>query len=492
MTVTAEYAARLGVALGWEWTAAQKEIVGALTRFTAISGGDRSGKSRFTARWLFLHLVDYLATKLAETGGKGDPRSLLGVEWIVAAHYEKTWQEFKYLEDDLRKQFPMAGVVDASSVVNPGLIRVQTPYGQVQVKTKSALDESSLVMEAPFAVAVVEAAQIPYGAYLRLQGRVSEKRAPILLAGSLEQDLGWYPSLVERWESPAVWATEGARSWRLPSHTNTFAYPLGEADPEILRLKRELPPNEYLRRHEGRPSPPKGLVHPLFKMAVHCRNVDFVPDETVYLGIDPGIAGPAGGGSAYAIVCCQMIEGQLRVFDLIHESDKLEPFIIEHMLTKRPWWGRGEVVGVIDRAGAARAGAHEASIEVYRKMADLNLLYTEAAVPIPDQIRRFDSFLRVNDITGEPGLVIDTKCEGLLAELGGTLDRRFDPPQLRAYQWNMSAQGELVGNVPRDRYNDAIKALSYLMIRMWGYATARGPQRRSIPVIRRKRERVYA
>src|SRR3989338_3640936 len=60
-------------------------------------------------------------------------------------------------------------------------------------------------MEAPFAVAVVEAAQIPYGAYLRLHGRVSEKRAPILLSGSLEQDIGWYPSLIERWESPASW-----------------------------------------------------------------------------------------------------------------------------------------------------------------------------------------------------------------------------------------------------------------------------------------------
>ena len=484
--ITPSYVATLGAVLKWEWTAAQAEIVEHPARFTAISGGDRSGKSKFVGRWLHAQTCAYLESMMAELEGKGDPASVLGVAWIVAEQYEKTWQEFNYLADDLRRQFgPEA--VDFSSRVDPGLGKILTPFGQVHVKTKTAL-ESALIMEAPFAVAVVEAAQIPYGAYLRLHGRVSEKRAPMLLSGSLEEDIGWYPSLVERWESPAIWALEDSRSWRVPSQTNTFVYPLGENDPEILRLKRELPENEFNRRHMGKPSPPKGLVHSLFKMAVHVRNVEFLPDETIYLAIDPGIAGPAGGGSSYALVACQYVNGQLRVFDLIHESDKTEEFIIEHILKKKPWWGKGNFIGVIDRAGAARAGAHEASIEVYRKIAGLNLLYTEAAIPIPDQIRRFDSFLQVNGITGEPGLVIDFKCEGLLAELGGVMDRRFDPPQLRAYQWNLSSQGELVGNVPRDRYNDAIKALSYLMIQQWGYATASSP-RRLIRVIRRRDRR---
>ena len=493
--ISPSYVAQLGAVLKWEWTAAQAEIVQHPARFTAISGGDRSGKSRFTARWLHCQICDYLEAMMAELEGKGDPKSVLGVAWIVAAQYEKTWQEFNYLADDLRRQFgPEA--IDFSSVVNPGLGKILTPFGQVHVKTKAAADESSLVMEAPFAVAVVEAAQVPYGAYLRLQGRVSEKRAPILLSGSLEQDIGWYPSLVERWESPAVWATEGSRSWRVPSHTNSFAYPLGENDPEILRLKRELPEHEFNRRHMGKPSPPKGLVHSLFKMAVHVRNVEFLPDETIYLAIDPGIAGPAGGGSSYALVACQYVNGQLRVFDLIHESDKTEEFIIRHILMEKPWFQpilhrKANCISVIDRAGATRAGAHEASIEVYRKIAGLNLLYTEAAIPISDQIRRFDSFLQVNGITGEPGLVIDFKCEGLLAELGGVMDKRFDPPSLRAYQWNLNAQGELVGNVPRPRYNDAISALSYLMVHQWGFATASSP-RRLIRVIRRRDRRRHA
>src|SRR3990167_4565847 len=163
---------------------------------------------------------------------------------------------------------------------------------------------------------------------------------------------------------------------------------------------------------------------------------------------------------------------------------------------KRSWFaliqqGKANVISVIDRAGATRAGAHEASVEVYRKIAGLNLLYTEAAIPISDQIRRFDSFLQVNGIPGEPGLVIDVKCEGLLAELGGVMDKRFDPPSLRAYQWNLNAQGELVGNVPRPRYNDAISALSYLMVHQWGFATASSP-RRLIRVIRRRDRRRHA
>ena len=490
--ISPSYVAQLGAVLKWEWTAAQAEIVQHPARFTAISGGDRSGKSRFTSRWLHVQICDYLESMMAELEGKGDPKSVLGVAWIVAAQYEKTWQEFNYLADDLRRQFgPEA--IDFSSVVNPGLGKILTPFGQVHVKTKAAADESSLVMEAPFAVAVVEAAQVPYGAYLRLQGRVSEHRAPILMSGSLEQDIGWYPSLVERWESPAIWALEDSRSWRVPSETNSYVYPGGANDPEILRLRRELPENEFNRRHMGRPSPPKGLVHSMFKMAVHVRNVEFLPDETIYLAIDPGIAGPAAGGSSYALEAFQYVNGQIRVFDEIHESDKLEEFIIRHMLMKRPWFeriltGKSSCIAVIDRAGATRAGAHEASIEVYRKVSGLNLLYTEAAIPISDQIRRFDKLLEVNGITGEPGIIIDTKCEGLLSELGGVLNRRVDPPSLRAYQWNLNAQGILVGDVPKDRYNDAIKALTYAVCHQWGFATASSP-RRLIRVIRRRDRR---
>ena len=187
------------------------------------------------------------------------------------------------------------------------------------------------------------------------------------------------------------------------------------------------------------------------------------------------------------------MNGQIRVFDEIHESDKLEEFIIRYMLMKRPWFelilrGKAKCVAVIDRAGATRAGAHEASIEVYRKVSGLNLLYTEKVIPISDQIRRFNKLLEVNGITGEPGIVIDTKCEGLLSELGGTLNRRIDPPQLRAYQWNLNAQGIMVGDVPRDRYNDAIKAITYAVCHQWGFATVENP-RTLIRVIRRRDRR---
>ena len=103
--ITPSYVATLGAVLKWEWTAAQAEIVEHPARFTAISGGDRSGKSRFTARWLHVQICDYLESMMAELEGKGDPKSVLGVAWIVAAQYEKRWQEFNYLADDLRRQF---------------------------------------------------------------------------------------------------------------------------------------------------------------------------------------------------------------------------------------------------------------------------------------------------------------------------------------------------------------------------------------------------
>lgn len=464
------------------FTRPQWEILENPNRFTLISGGERGGKSEFLARWMYLKVQETLVRQVASKQKITRP----AIFWLVAADYERTRVEFVYLQDFLLRTYGK-GLVKFTTVINPGQIEIKVgDQAWAIIKTKSTSDETTLVMEALEAIGVCEGSQISYNAYLRLQGRVAETRGDLCLAGTMEQSLGWYPSMLKRWLSPTVWATEDSRAWILPSHSNHFIYPLGEKDPELLRLKASMSEADFSMRHLGVPSPPKGLVHPMFSMAVHVREVKYEKDETIYLAIDPGIAGPEGGGSSYAIVACQYINGQLRVFDEIHESGKLEAFIIEHILMKKPWWNKSDIIAVIDRAGSARAGAHEASVEVYRKLTGLNLLYTEKAIPIADQIRRFDSFLRVNDITGEPGLVIDVSCDGLLSELGGVLNRRVNPPELRAYQWNISSTGDVVGTVPRDRNNDAIKALTYLMCHQWGYATVQS-SRKSIPVIRRRR-----
>ena len=457
--------------MGWRWTPRQAEILRSPTRFIQLCGGKRGGKSLFTARWMAIQLIDTFSRWVEE--GEPDVEGGIVPFWFVAKSYEMCEQEFRYLERDLIRKFGRKTVQATSRAVGPNEITVDVGKVKFVVRTKSAADETTLEAEAPAAIAVCEAAQITYAAYVRLLARITQRRAPMLLSGSLENDWGWYCDLLKQWSAPVMWR-KGYRSWVVETETNLFDFPLGAEDPELLQRKRELSEDDFNRYYMGRPAPPRGIVHDLFSVPVHVREVAYNAEEPVWLAVDPGITGPAGGGSAYAIECCQFIQGQVRVFDEIYVDNRVEPVILTDILMIRPWWGKAEIYGVIDRAGATRAGAHEASIEVWRETAGLNLMYTEAAIPIPDQIRRFDTFLKINELTQEPGIVFDIGCRGVISELGGGDNPLRSGVADTVYRWELLPDGSISGGRPRDRYNDAIKALTYLLIFKFGYAT---PQR---------------
>ncbi len=490
------HAEALSKVLGWTWTKVQQSILDNLTRFILISGGDRGGKSFFLSAWLLFQMIeDLIRLKL---GLIDMPQDKILTYWLVAASYDRTDKEFEYLEAALRKLYPPhqdsdKRVVDpievSSPQVGPKRITISgvydgDPHVKVVIRTKSAADEQTLSAEAPMAVGVCEAAQIMYTAYQRLQSRLIENRAPMCMAGSLEHDQGWYVDLLKNWSSPAIWQTQDRRSWVMTSKSNTFEFGSPEGKAELERIRADLTEDEYNRRHMGKPAPPRGLVFRDFNMEKHARTVLWEPETPVWLAIDPGIAGPSGGGSAYAIVACHLPSAGLpwRIFDCIYVDNLTEQVIIEsilqnpsanHWKDREYWWGNSvSIQGVIDRAGATRVGAHEPSIEVWRKLARVNLLYTEAAIPIADQIRRFESFLRT-DSRGEPGIVFDARCRGVLSELGGCENPLRPGTQDCIYRWNVAQDGTILGDRPRDRYNDAIKALTYLAVHQFGYATAR-------------------
>tara|TARA_Y100000310_G_scaffold34870_1_gene33016 strand:+ start:956 stop:2434 length:1479 start_codon:yes stop_codon:yes gene_type:complete len=479
--------------LGWRFTRTQHNILSNPTRFTLISGGNRGGKSMFLARWLALKIIEYGSQYRDE---KRPVQDIIGIAWLVGNTYPRTEREFAYLTDILTRFFGRTGprgekIVDASNRVDPGQITINTGFGKIVVRTKSASDEQSLVAEAPFAVGVCEAAQLTYSAFLRLQGRIAEERAPMLMAGTLEYDQGWYVDLLKRWSAPAVWELEDSRSWWLRTPENVFLFPDGEDDAEIKRLRRELPEDEFNRQYMGEPAPPRGLVHPSFSMAAHVQQVEYIEGEDILMGVDPGIAAPTG--SAYAIEFAHKIDGQIRVFDEIFESDKLEETIIEDILKKKPWWGKSAITGVIDRAGAQRAGAHEASIQVWRRLAGIQLLYTERVIPIADQIRLFDTYLKMDNITGKPGIVFDVEqTPGIQSELGGRENPLRLGHQDQSYKWNLAADGTVIGNLPRDRHCDGIKALIYMLYKQFGPVTAIAPRPKVVKVHKWGREKVYA
>jgi hypothetical protein len=464
--------------VGWTPTESQCLLFNNMTRFTLLAGGERWGKSDCAAHYGGVKVMEYIATEVAAGRDPGGDEM-----WLVAADYARTKAEFDYMADFFGK---LGMLKFATTAVDPGRIEITTTVKGGQpfyIRTKTANDYRTLAMTAPIGIIVCEASQIDFEAYLRLQGRVAEKRGWLFLEGTFESSLGWYASLWKEWQPEHIWSTEDSRSWSMASQLNTVVYPLGAEDPEILRLKGQMSEDHFNERHMGVPAPPHGLVHPGFSIPTHVQKVSYLPGEDVYLAIDPGIS--AATQSAYAIEACHIIDGQIRVFDEIYKQEMYEEDILRDILMKKPWF-KDIKFAVIDRAGNQRAGAHPPSVEVWRKVVGISPMFRPKIIEIPAGIRRFDSFLAMDSIKRIPGIVFDSGCPGVLSELGGA-ENPFTG-QTQVYSWNMSQAGDRIGDRPRDRFNHAVKALVYLMVHQFGFATA-GTARRKIKVSTRRRRR---
>ncbi len=277
----------------------------------------------------------------------------------------------------------------------------------------------------------------------------------MFLGGTFESSLGWYPQTFTAWES----GVNDEQSFSLPSYSNHHLYPGGRNDPEIRRLEAVSSDDFFMERIEGKPVPPRGLVFNEFRANIHAGEIDYIPHEPVHIWIDPGYAG------GYALEAVQIIDDHVRVFDEIYETGLVTEEIATIAMTK-PWWQDVEY-GVIDIAGTQHQ-AMPAPAEVW--MANTGLYLASQKVPINDGTERLKSFLKVDPITGYPKLSIDSKCSGVLSEFGAVANPFTG--QSQAYRWKMDRDGNIVGNVPEDKYNHGVKALIYGLVYHFGYSYA--------------------
>ena len=177
---------------------------------------------------------------------------------------------------------------------------------------------------------------------------------------------------------------------------------------------------------------------------------------------------------------CQIdVKGTWHVFDEVY-VDHMKGDLVAQECTKRFWWSNKDKKFVIDTAAAAQTGVTETHEDIWRKTTGANIMHQKVNI-MPGTVRLASMFRQGMD--GAAKLTIDPKCRGLIAELGGGLDPLSG--QARVYSWMKNAQGEVVGKTPHDRYNDAIKALTYLLVGVLGWADERS-ERKQITVKRRR------
>lgn len=460
MSLTLDRAA-LGIVfgdLGFEPNAAQWPIYEYMVepgaRACLVAGGERAGKSLTAGEWLTANVI--LAT---------EPRLF----WIVGAEYEDAKPEFSYTFDDMAR----LGGIRKSSTPEHGQQVLETLTG-VRVATMSAHDPEKLAREAPDGVLMTEAGRHSWTSYLRLRGRVAEKRGWIWISGTFETSAGWYPGTWEAWRSPDAFG----RSFSLPSWTNTAVYPGGRQDPEILELERTLGDDLFSERCGGVPVPPKGRVFKRFSFERHVRSVDYLPGLPVGLAIDPGYAG------AYCVLAVQVVNGFVRVFDEIYETGLITSEIID-ICTRREWWRDVSPVEVVSDIAAKQHQAQQSVAETWREKTGITLAMQQ--VGIQDGIDRVRTFLSPNPLDGESRLLIDTSCEGLTGEMIGS-DRA---PVFGGYRYKTDDDGRPVSELPEDKHNHACKALAYYLVNRFGLVDRRRRQQQQQVMVGQRIAAVY-
>lgn len=424
-------------ALGYTPTPEQRAVHEHPARVKLGAGGERSGKSYLSANELLSRFYE----------GR--------LYWLVAADYERTRPEFDYICDGLVK---LGFDFRASKRVDPGEINVA---GGFRIVTKSAKDPRKLAAEAPDGILACEASQLTYEDFLRLRGRLIEKRGWMLMSGSFESSLGWYPEHFSRWQFPDN--PLEYKSFSLPTWSNTAVFPLGRNDPEILKIEAEVSKDWFSERFGGVPCPPKGRVFTEFSNAVHTGTGDFFefdPSLPIYLWIDPGY------GHYSAVEVAQKRGDGVFIVDEIYERGLVISEIID-ICRQRPWWTKRST-GTIDVSGTYHQGGMPPAAEVWLAEAEVSL--TAQKVPIEDGTERMKSMLKVNPLTGRPNLFINAKCRGLISELGGAPNP--ETGQAAVYKWKTDRDGNIIGDVPEDKNNDAVKATIYGLVDLVGYTDA--------------------
>jgi hypothetical protein len=418
--------------VGFYPTPEQSVILDSGYRFNLVAGGEQAGKSLVASK--------YLLSRFADTDERG-------LYWLVAADYERTRAEFEYLLQD----FSSLGILkEASKRVDPGYLLLADG---TRVETKSAKDPRTLAMRAPNGILGCEASQLDLDTFFRLMGRCAPKRGWMFLSGTFEGSLGWYPQMFTAWASGAE---PTSRAFSLPSWTNMHLYPGGMTDPEILRLKEASSDEFFMERIEGKPSPPKGLVFPEFRPDMHISGVEYEPGSPVHLWMDPGYAG------AYAVEVVQVRGEQICVIDEIYEQGLVTDDIID-VARSREWWPDVHF-GVIDIAGTQHQ-AMAAPAEVW--LAKTGLYLSSQKIRINEGTERLKGWLKVDPKTHAPRIVFSTKCHGVISEFGSA-PNPFDG-QTKAYRWKTDREGNIVGEVPEDKYNHGVKAMIYGLIDRFGY-----------------------
>lgn len=447
-------------ALGYVPNVAQADILRPWLeglRFLLICGGERAGKS-FTS----------VAAALVRMGPAEDGEER--TYWVVGPDYSQARAEFQYIHSALNKLGLVASCSMPEAKTVPWVLH--TTYG-ASIETKTSSDVSKLASFSVHGVLMVEAAQQTQETWFKLRGRVSETRGWVILSGTLENSLPWYPSMLRKWKGANA---DGGRSFSLPTWSNTAIYPGGYDDPEIVMLRNTMPEDWFQKRFAAEAKKVHGLVIPEFETAVHVRSLELATDGKgkvlpVHLAIDPG-------QHTYAVLFCQKVGKFTHVLDAVYKHN-MTAYEVIPLCMERPFWKyvTKKDGNVIDVAGTQRH-ANKSQTEIWWDLAKVEFGYKW--LPLEETIGAVRFRLSSNNTEREPLCYFSSSLpnpEPLPDGKAGHFLGEFD-----LWKWPERAPNQSEAVKPLDKANDGIKALGYYLVHHYGPVEQRKKRRISKPI----------
>lgn len=421
-----------------------------------VAGGWRVGKST----WLAAELLPYMFRDKA-------------VIWIVANDYVLARYEFKYIRAWLQwLNVPFM----SDSMPNMGPWRLVTGWG-AELKTQTAADITKIEGGDLDAAGVAESGLMDPDIINRLRGRVTEKRGPILMSGSLDASEPWYMETFEKYIRGPV-DGRSWQSWGVPSWENKIVFPGGREDPAILELESTLNEDEFKLKVACQIARPQELVFPEFDKRLQVVPMEFTdidptgrkleyPEfisndfgmtvnkiilpkrDRVHLTIDPGGGNPQG---AYAVLAIRKYDDIIFIIDEVY----MKMTTVEEVLAEcktREWWPDVDFA-VMDIAGKQKP-AMASHAEIWARPENLGFFPAMQYIHIEDGIGHLKSWIR-SPMNKKPRLWVSPDCHGLIREFA-------------LYRYRTIKENRPISEAPIDANNHSIKALIYYLVNRFAF-----------------------
>lgn len=237
--------------------------------------------------------------KSVMAGRDAEPELLLPRKriWIVGPTYDLGEKEFRVIWNDLivARGFGRDKKVRRAFNVRAGEMYIEFPAsyqnGGTRLEVKSAMHPEKLVGEALDGVIMSEAAkhsENTWNQYIRPS--LADKRGWATFPTTPE-GFNWLYKMWQYGQNPAS-EFQDYESWQFPSWENPFVYPGGEADPEIILLKRTMTQEEFDQEIAASFTATVGRIYAEFNEIDNVRKCEFNPAWPNYIAFDWGFTNP--------------------------------------------------------------------------------------------------------------------------------------------------------------------------------------------------------